>query len=29
MQADRDDQATRFLAEIKRLLDKEEPDYAD
>jgi ribulose-5-phosphate 4-epimerase/fuculose-1-phosphate aldolase len=28
MQADRDDQASRFLAEIKRLLDKEEPDYA-
>lgn len=29
MQADRDDQATRFLAEIKRILDKEEPDYRD
>lgn len=28
MQADRDDQATRFLSEIKRLLDKEAPDYA-
>lgn len=29
MQADRDDQATRFLAEIKRILDKEEPDYQE
>ena len=29
MQADRDDQASRFLAEIKRILDKEEPDYKD
>ena len=29
MQADRDDQAMRHLAEIKRILDKEEPDYRD
>ena len=29
MQADRDDHATRFLAEIKRILDKEEPDYQE
>ncbi|MBC8242295.1 MAG: aldolase [Alphaproteobacteria bacterium] len=29
MQADRDDQSSRFLAEIKRILDREEPDYKD
>ena len=29
MQADRDDQAMRHLAEIKRILDKEEPDYRE
>ena len=29
MQADRDDQAIRHLAEIKRILDKEEPDYRE
>ena len=29
MQADRDDQAIRHLAEIKRILDKEEPEYRE
>ncbi len=29
MQEDRDDQATRHLAEIKRILDKEQPDYKE
>lgn len=29
MQADRDDQSQRHLSEIKRILDKEEPDYRD
>ena len=29
MQADRDDQSVRHLDEIKRILDKEEPDYRD
>jgi len=29
MQSDRDDQATRHLAEIKRILDAQEPDYAE
>lgn len=29
MQADRDDQSMRHLSEIKRILDKEEPDYRD
>ena len=29
MQTDRDDQSKRFLEEIKRILDKEEPDYRD
>ena len=29
MQTDRDDQSMRHLSEIKRILDKEEPDYRD
>ena len=29
MQADRDDQSVRHLDEIKRILDKKEPDYRD
>tara|TARA_B100000676_G_scaffold15700_1_gene13953 strand:+ start:248 stop:976 length:729 start_codon:yes stop_codon:yes gene_type:complete len=29
MQADRDDQSIRHLSEIKRILDKEEPDYRE
>ena len=29
MQADRDDQAKQHLSEIKRILDKEEPDYKE
>ena len=29
MQDDRDDQSVRHLAEIKRILNKEEPDYKE
>ena len=28
MQKDRDDQSSRHFSEIKRILDKDEPDYA-
>ena len=28
MQADRDDQAVRHFAEMQRLLERDEPDYA-
>ena len=28
MQGDRDDQSSRHFMEIRRILDKEEPDYA-